>query len=270
MDPKKIEETFKKVGLVIDEISDRIDSNEYDMLDARVAKDAVREKVKEVLAQRELSMEEYKILSGITSAPSGGLKIMGTEFTRQAVRDIFEQVEKVRRDRQKVELPPSIWKPLVPLEPLKPLRNEWGLQSSARWMSKGAGLGTGFLTDDETVAIPDIEPMALADTTAVVPNSDPYRTAGKRTIENVLDEAGIDYKIIIHLALDEDRWEQEHFTEDQRALLTEIERVHPNVSCLYDLPGTAVAVFETKRPNIFRRLWNGLVLRFGRAMTGIE
>ena len=270
MDPKKLEETFKKVGLVIDEISDRIDSNEYDMLDARVAQDAVREKVKEVLAQRELSMEEYKILSGITSAPGGGLKIMGTEFTRQAVRDIFEQVEKVRRDRQKVELPPSIWKPLVPLEPLKPLRNEWGLQSSARWMSKGAGLGNGFLTDDETVAIPDVVPMALADTTAIVPNSDPYRTAGKKTIENVLDEAGIDYKIIIHLALDEDRYEQEHLNEDQRALLTEIEKVHPNISCLYDLPGTAIAVFETKRPNIFRRFWNGLVLRFGKAAAGVE
>jgi hypothetical protein len=275
VDPKKIEETFKKVGIVIDEIQDRIDSNEYDMLDAKVAKDAVRAKVQEVLAQRELSIEEYKILSGITSAPNGGLKIMGTEFTRQAVKDIFEQVERVRRDSKKVDpLDRSLfrqpWEPLLPLEPLKPLHNEMSLASRAHWMSKGAGLGTGLLASDFERPIPDVAPMSVADSTAVVPNSDPYRVAGKQTIENLLDEAGISYKILIHVSYDD--YAAEHLNEDQRALLTEIDKVHPNISCLYELPGQGISMtmVPAKRPNILRRFWDGLTLRFGRAIAGMK
>jgi hypothetical protein len=197
VDPKKIEETFRKVGIVIDEISDRIDSNEYDILDAKIAQDAVRAKVKDVLSKYELSIEEYRVLSGITPSPNGGLKIMGTDFTREAVRDIFNEVEKVRRDRHKVELPPSIWKPLLPLKPLEPLYDRDEMALSARAYSSMRTRAAGILAgiEDENIklshelavkqATPDVAPMALADSTAIVPNSDPYRAAGKQTIENL-------------------------------------------------------------------------------------
>lgn len=272
VDPKKLEDTVERMSSVINEVSERFINGEIDILEARVAQDAVRSKVEEVLAKRELSTDEWKILSSITSSPSSdGLTIMGTEFTREAVQDIFEQVEKVRRDRHKVELHPSLWKPLIPIEPLKPLRDEIGLSSRAysSMRTRTVGILAGVEEPWYEKSTPDVAPMALANTAAVVPNSDPYRVAGKRTIEDLLDEAGIDYKIIIHVTLDSYRG-AEHLEPEQRALLAEIDRVHPNISCLYELPGTALAVSETRQPNIFRRFWDEFVLRFGNAMAGMK
>lgn len=82
-----------------------------------------------------------------------------------------------------------------------------------------------------------------------VQSGDPYRDAGKKTIEEVLKEASLEHEFLIKVP--------EEVTEEQRRLMDRLEASHSNIRFI-NTELVALIEIPAKKPNAFVRLWRML------------
>jgi len=242
---EQVSQEFDRLGGVFTEIDLRLSNadDEGDILDARVAGEALRQRVREVLADKGLSMEDYRQLAGLVGTPSenptGRWRVMGADFSQSEVFDLMRKMER------------NVYKPLIPIKvPDKPKDAIKLLESVRMDMKYGSAAGMSVATTE-------------------VSTGDPYRTAGKRTIEEVLKEQGIGFDIFIKIRVTDN---PEHLERNQRELLERLDEAHPRIKFLYEFEQGPVALVLSypKKPGFFRRIWTSICVRFGMEAAGIK